>query len=595
MNGRSPISPAELLVLPEEEPRGRHRRRHDDPPAPPRRKVKPSASAGATPPPPVKPPPPRTTQRDRRTAWLALPLLLLLAVVPLLLEVQRPAVTGAREAATLSRAIVLSGAEDPFAPPSQRVTHEGLRPPLPPPPLLLAPPPAELAAVVGPGRLDPLTTPQGAYLLQAWVFGLDPVPATLGGVVLRGRMVSVAASLVTVAAVLWIGFSIGGLTTAVLATLVFIAFPAFLLFGRLATPDAPLLAAITLGHAGALWATRPLRPSPSLVRQAGGWVLCGLCLGAAIHLAGLPAVVPMLLPLLVIVLICPRRVGHLLGLLACTVVAGLTLVPWVMRLTAENPEAWQAVLRTLQPEASGEPLDLYRAVGTRAGLLAVVLLPWSPWLLAALVQPFSTSTGGARNRMFIGWSWFVTLALVVLLAPGGVMVSPLLLMVPVAAILLGQLFRQYVELSAEGRHARFWRLSRWPMLVLLLGVSVAVPLGLGLQPGLTQRGYVAGPLAQPVTAGMPLYFWLGLGTVLLVITGVGARFAIDNYPGKAVACWSIWTVVLVSVLAIPLARGPLARTDPADVLPVRVRAVDAKPPLDSLAAEALRLAELTDE
>ena len=34
-------------------------------------------------------------------------------------------------------------------------------------------------------------------------------------------------------------------------------------------------------------------------------------------------------------------------------------------------------------------------------------MPWTVWLIGAIVQPFSTSSTGVRTRMFIGWSWFI--------------------------------------------------------------------------------------------------------------------------------------------------------------------------------------------
>jgi hypothetical protein len=66
-----------------------------------------------------------------------------------------------------------------------------------------------------------------------------------------------------------------------------------------------------------------------------------------------------------------------------------------------------------------------------------------------------------------------------------------------------------------------------------------------------------GMLTKPIVAEMPWFFWAGLGISLMLITMLSMRYAWRHYPGRAVVCWSVWSVVLMSVMLIPLTRGPL--------------------------------------
>ena len=88
-------------------------------------------------------------------------------------------------------------------------------------------------------------------------------------------------TLAALGAVFWAGTQLGGLGTAVLAGLVFLANPLWLVFGRSATAEAPAVAAALLAAAAALWAMRPLRPAAKLRRQLSGYTLSGLLLGAS--------------------------------------------------------------------------------------------------------------------------------------------------------------------------------------------------------------------------------------------------------------------------------------------------------------------------
>jgi len=141
--------------------------------------------------------------------------------------------------------------------------------------------------------------------------------------------------------------------------------------------------------------------------------------------------------------------------------------------------------------------------------------------------------------------------------------ADVLYIVPPACMLMGQLFRRYADLSGEGRHARTWRVLRWVHIAILMLVSVLLPAAMLFEDRLVTEGWLPRRLAAP----MPWVFWVGLGTALVGLSGLSARFAIRHYPAKTLVCWATWVAVLVGVAAIPLARGPLGQ-DPQLAEPV---------------------------
>lgn len=476
------------------------------------------------------------TRRAGLLAWLALGACLVLAAIPMLVDLHRPELDSAE-------AVAVATSVETWRRRSELGT--------------------------GSGRLEPwiphlngepqLEAPPGATWLHLLAMGpLLPDSAAIDALILHARLVSVLFGLLTVAAVFWAGLSIGSLVTASLAALVCLANPVLLHQSRLATNAMPQLGLAMLSIAAALWATRPLKPAPSLIRQAIGWAVCGLALGLTV-LTGGPAAGPLVLvPLLLILLLCPHRIAHLIGLIASVFIAGLLITPWSLYVHEQNPGAWRLWLSELVPP--WHDVAAYgRLTGSRLLLIAAAVLPWTVWLMGGFVQPLSTSSAGARQRMFIGWVWLLSVTVLLLLSPSGRgkldVVMPAL---PVAAILIGQLFRQFSDLSAQGRHARFWRKGRWIHLALLGAASVAIPVAFYFR-----SAPPADPTQTPV-APMHGLFWAGLAVVLLGLTGLSLRSALRHYPARALAWWALWTVVGFTVLVIPWARGPRVRSNVKD-------------------------------
>ena len=399
-----------------------------------------------------------------------------------------------------------------------------------------------------------LNKPPGIVWLNQLAFTqLDPATATDSEIAYQMRLVSALFALLTIAAVFWAGFSVGGLKTASFSALTLLACPVLILFARAGSPQMPLVGMQTLAVASAMWALRPLRTTPSLPRQALGWIICGIALGMAV-LTGSFAVAPLIfLPILVISIMCPNRVSHLLGLIASIFIAALMVMPWALYVHGQDTQIWQQWIGSLWPEIMASPSTFGRALSDRGLLVLIMVMPWTLWLIGSLAQPFSASSSGVRRRVFIGWAWLLSVMVLVVTGPGRDGLTGLLPILPAASILIGQCLRLFSDLSAEARHARTWRITRWPHLAMLFVVSIALPASMYFQNTLIEHGI----LNQPVVAALPWYFWTGLSASLLLITALSTRFALRHYPGKAMVCWSLWSIVLMSVMLIPLSRGPL--------------------------------------
>ncbi|MEE9213116.1 MAG: hypothetical protein V3U29_10735 [Phycisphaeraceae bacterium] len=474
-------------------------------------------------------PPPRA---GRTGTWLLLLLCLIVAAPALLIDLNRPDAIDPAETKTLATAshTRMHQAE---LPDSVGWSGERLTPTLNHQPQLQTPPGVtwlQLAAVVDLGR-DDLDTDD---------------------LVLRGRLVSVAFALVTIAAVFWAGLSIAGLPTAAFAALVCAANVVFIHHARLASGAVVQVALTTLSIAAALWAIRPLRPSASILRQGIGWGVCGLALGAAMLAAGPVAAPAVALPIFLMLMLGPQRLSRLLGLTAALAISVLVIVPWVAYVHDHDPDVYRLWLTRINP-LSAPPATLAATAAQRTALGLLALLPWTLWLIGAIAQPFSASSKGSRRRLFLGWLWFAAATLMVLIVPAAdhdrrAAFAQCLWVVPAAAVFIGQLFAQYADLAGEGRFPRLWRLLRWPHMALLLVASVVVLVAPNLQTVLIEHGLIADPI---VSTWRP-WFWISLSAVLLCLVVLGLRWAMQQYPGRTLVCWAAWAIVLGAIIAFPL-------------------------------------------
>lgn len=472
------------------------------------------------------PPVPRPALR-RRTTWALLFVLLAIGALPLLTGLSQQASDHPREILALAIADETWRHQAQFR--ADGLTLERLVPVLDQQPLLDQPP--------------------GMAWLTVLAFApLDPDTATSESQLFRARLISVVMSLVTLGAVFWAGLSLGGLRTAVLASLVVLANPLLVIHGRLATADAVTAGWAMLSIAAALWAIRPLRPAPKVLRQALGWGLCGTALGLAALTRG-PTIVPqIMLPLLLIGMICSRRLTHLFGLAAAGALAGLMTIPWAIYVHQQDANVWSHWVELLRPPT--DTTVLIEAVGTRSVALLVGSGVWGLLVIAALVAPWTTKNRPARRAMMIGWVWAVSGIGLVLLGPvfgeteWSDMAAGVLLAVPVLALATGQLLQRIGDVARGGEVSSTWKRVALPTAALVLAASLVGPMVLHQH--------------SPGMATMHAAYWIGTAGVLGLIGLLATRWALRPFPGRAVACWSMWTVVATTLVMIPVSQGALS-------------------------------------
>lgn len=490
----------------------------------------------------TKAPKPR---HDVGLAWLVMLGLLILASLPLLIDLSTPGVWSEQEALSVAISSETMQRKAPIA--DGETSLQNWTP-----------------VYQGVSRWD--LPPGGTWVhllmyagLPAEMFSTDP-PNDMQWVI-RARIGSVIMALLFVAAVFWAGYSIGGLSVGTISALVAMTMPLLVGFGRVANPHIAASAWSALSIAGALWAMRPLRTSPALIRQLLGWITCGVGLGLATLTLGPVAIPGTLLCTVVLAMCCPRRIGHIMGLLASTALAALLLMPWAMHVHDHDPQVYQQWLGQLRPDfgQTGWAQTFSRA-GWRISLAAALGGLWLIWLVPALIQPFSTSTGSARRRLLLGWGWLVAAMLLIAFAPGETKLTGLLIAVAPASVAIGLVIRQYHDLSAEGRHARLWLVGKWLTCVSMLVLAIALPLTGYLLNHQPQAVQWLPSSEQSLFAKMHWSFWAGAAAALLLASALATRFARHNHPGRTCACLAVWMLILLGLAAIPMSRSAYLNT-----------------------------------
>ena len=475
--------------------------------------------------------------------WLLLLVCLVVAVPPILIRISKPDVTDLDEAMTLTTSIQTwqrrHAHADTIGVFEQMVPYRNNR------------------ALYG-------TPPASTWLQQFvfWIYPLENVQPVAPSVdetqalVLRGRLLAAMMALITVVAVFWAGYSIGGTKTAVFATLICIANPIFIYHARVASNAMLHSGWAMMSIAAALWAIRPLRPTPSVERQFIGWVTCGLMFGLAMLTSGFITIGTVAAPILLILIMCPHRISHLLGLLAALLIALLMCLPWAIYAYDNDANVTTIWFNQMIP---AEPVTLEAMWGqatARGIVLLIALAPWTLWLIGAIVQPFSTAqSSSTRMRLFIGLGWLAFVSLLLLTAPRTGQLKDLLPALPVFAVAVGQLFSYYDNRAAEGRFIRFWRFLRWPQLAIVMFLSITVPICLYRQELLIEQGWID----QVISRNIGLTLAIALGSVMLILSALSMRWAMKHFPGRALACWSFWTVAMLTVIAIPLTESPITQ------------------------------------
>lgn len=363
------------------------------------------------------------------------------------------------------------------------------------------------------------------------------------------RLAAGALILIAVLSVYWIGHSIGGGKAAMLAGLVFLANPLVIFHGRTVTMESAFLGMYLLSVAGALWAIRPLRSAPSVERQFIGWTICGVAMGAAQLFWGFAALAYITAGVLVILVLCPGRIGHLLGLLAALLIGVLMALPWAVYVFDNGGNPWATWIDRFASPSAEEMPERLALLGRQLIWIPIFLLPWTWWLLLAVTQPWSSSSRGARTRLLIGWAFLLVNLTLLLAMPGTRELHHLLPIMAAGAVVLASLFGLFSELSSIGLHPPAWRWGRWPFIAMLIAISFAIPSWLAMQSRLIDWRLEEWVVAEP----WPWYGAALLGAMLLALTGLAIRWTRGHYPFYAATVWAIWGAIAASVITITAA------------------------------------------
>ena len=385
-----------------------------------------------------------------------------------------------------------------------------------------------------------------------WFTSMDPQTVTPNQLVLRARLCSAFFAVMCIICVYWAGYSLGRHRTAMFSMLIFAANPVFIYYARTATPAILHAGWGMLAIAASLWAIRPLRPLPSTERQFIGWIICGLAFGAATLIAGPITLATIAAPVFLLILFCPERVSHLIGLLASMLIGLLIVAPWLMYAHEHEVRVVEHWLSTI---VSVKQLQLDFLLGQsliRGKWLVLALLPWLLWILSVMAQPLSRSSQGLRRvSLWLVSGWAMGLILLLLPMPTPTKINELLPLIAPICLAIGQLFNHLSDLCKSEHLPRTWRWLRWPQSCVFLALSVLIPWGLANQQTLIDNGYYPASLAMNIPSHITICLLLALlGIWVLSLAGV-----INHRPSRAVICWSLWCLVLATIIITPLTHS----------------------------------------
>ncbi|MBL4701966.1 MAG: hypothetical protein JKX85_11980 [Phycisphaeraceae bacterium] len=139
--------------------------------------------------------------------------------------------------------------------------------------------------------------------------------------------------------------------------------------------------------------------------------------------------------------------------------------------------------------------------------------------------------------------------------PTPAILCELLPLIAPICIAIGQLFNHLNDLCKTKHLPRTWRWLRWPQSCILLALSLIIPWGLANQQSLISSGFYPASLAMDIQGHIILSLLCALlGLWILSLAGV-----MNHRPSRAVICWSLWCLVLATIVITPLSRCPAAK------------------------------------
>ncbi|MFH0953789.1 MAG: phospholipid carrier-dependent glycosyltransferase [Verrucomicrobiota bacterium] len=377
--------------------------------------------------------------------------------------------------------------------------------------------------------------PMSVWLnMLAWA-DLDPDTAPADTVVLRARLLGAGFAVLALVSTFWAGMSLTrDPRMAALAMLVTGTSAAFIRQARFATYDTHMLGFVTLAVAAGLWAMRPAKPEAPAGWSAAGWLIAGLAMAGGVLTKGPLAYFLVLGPLAVMALVVPHHRGrNLAGLGLALLVGLLAAAPWALYMTRSVGQVRERLaVEYFVPADVVKPPWYYL-------IIVGMVFPWSLWLVVSLFLPFLKENRTQRRQLLVAWFWFLFIFVFFSATWAKVQryLSPIF---PSAGLIVAQLWAHYGRLAEEGNQPRRINWLRVPHWAVLLILSIAVPVFVGLQPRLVE----AGRLEQIELPGFGTTAAVWLGIVLVALAGLGALWHFENRPWRAAVVTAVWMSVL---------------------------------------------------
>lgn len=375
----------------------------------------------------------------------------------------------------------------------------------------------------------------------------------------RSRLVGASLTLLMIAAIFWLGLTLGDLRLAVLSSLIAGTTIFLQRQGRMATYDIHMTAWVTAAVAAALWAMQPFRPTPTRAVRVAGWSLAGLFTAAAL-MSKSPLALPLFAAPVMIVIgsmhlnelrqstgVDRRRWRtDLAGLAAAMVICILLVTPWFIFALRHVSEAEQTLL-TEYAATREKSISIFYYVG-----VFVLVAPWTLWLVGGLVHPFTGARGTERRLRMMAWLWFVLILAVFSLHPEAKKQRYILPIVPAAALLAAQVWcdldrrakKERPDLGAVALANAHW--------VALTLASLAAGFMLAEPQRLVDWHWAE---ELPVAA-MSWPLALGIGAMLAALSILGWRRHAQQRTWAAGVITAAWTLVMMTAFWQAHAHAP---------------------------------------
>jgi 4-amino-4-deoxy-L-arabinose transferase-like glycosyltransferase len=421
--------------------------------------------------------------------------------------------------------------------------------------------------------------PMLAWLsLLAWS-DLDPATATPQQLTFRARCVTAALGLMMLAAIFWMGRTLGDLRMAALAALAVGSTLFFQRQSRTASYDIHFVAWTTLAVASGLWAMRPFGPPASLARRVIGWGLCAVALFAAV-MSKNPLPYLLALPPLIAAIVMVGRPGgrraDSIGLIAAVLLSAAPVALWYWHVFEAYPDmAERALGREVRQPRAGDFQPIYYYLG----LLGLVF-PWTLWLIGGLIEPFKIADRSRRRAALLAFIWFA-LVFVGFSIPAAKQQRYILTIMPAVGLLLSAFFREHDDRAGESRPDRLFEVIAAGTWIVLGLLSLLMPVFFAEQDWFvtTFARWMEEP--EPAVAQMPWLWAMALAVGLLAVAFAGWRWRACS-PWKSAVAMALWMVLLMTAYWRQESLTPPRRVQAFVDEAARVRSVVGDAPLRSL-------------